>query len=419
MDLLEMKAANQLEKTGVIKKLSVPGIVNHNFEVCSIPLKYLYYNDQNGRINTTYKQFQAENGLLIPEPGDSQYNKIFEKFIYQSNIQALKDTLQSIKEKGQQEPGVVLPDGRVIDGNRRFTALRMYQTETNLPQEFDAIILPLDLSTKTDEKKIKELELDLQLGREERVNYDPIDRIFDVYNTIEVEKLMTVEEYRKASGAGNTKGINRDIRLANLVIRFIRLISPGGNPIDKFYLARDLKLDGPLEEIESTINNLKSDEKEAITDAVLVHLAVLKTKQDSKDATRDMRDLKKYILKNPESLDHYVQAVDDKMDSIIDKFEEHPVTTANDLQTVLHKDDEIHEEVEKLKQSTNRLIYKGKNDSERKKALTKLEDIRDNLEDISVDDFKEMTIDENLDSKEVMSDITDILFKLKKELNMK
>ncbi|WP_252897696.1 hypothetical protein [Amylolactobacillus amylophilus] len=86
---------------------------------------------------------------------------------------------------------------------------------------------------------------------------------------------------------------------------------------------------------------------------------------------------------------------------------------------MLHKDDEIHEEVEKLKQSTNRLIYKGKNDSERKKALTKLEDIRDNLEDISVDDFKEMTIDENLDSKEVMSDITDILFKLKKELNMK
>ncbi len=71
--------------------------------MCSIPLKYLYYNDQNGRINTTYKQFQAENGLLIPEPGDSQYNKIFEKFIYQSNIQALKDTLQSIKEKGQQE----------------------------------------------------------------------------------------------------------------------------------------------------------------------------------------------------------------------------------------------------------------------------------------------------------------------------
>ncbi|EAE1982283.1 ParB/RepB/Spo0J family partition protein, partial [Listeria monocytogenes] len=176
---------------------------------------------------------------LKPQPGNSDYNEIFEKFIYNSNSRALENTLQSIKEKTQQEPGVVLSDGRVIDGNRRFTALRMYQNQDYIPKTFEAVILSLDVNSENDEKKIKELELDLQLGREERVNYDPIDRIFDVYNTIEVEKLMTVEEYKKASGAGNTKGIKRDIRLAKLILQFIEIVSPGGNPVDKFYLARE------------------------------------------------------------------------------------------------------------------------------------------------------------------------------------
>ncbi|MFR7765043.1 MAG: hypothetical protein ACLU05_06490 [Anaerococcus obesiensis] len=201
MNLLEMAAANKLRKTGEKKKLSIPNQVDDKYDVYEIPLDFLYYNDQNGRINTLYKKYSSTHGLISPEPGDSEYNKIFEKFIFESNTQAMKDTKQSIDEKFQQEPGVVLPDGRVIDGNRRFTALRMLERESKLPKCFNAVILSLNHNLKTDEKIIKELELDLQLGREERVNYDPIDRIFDVYNTIEVEKLMTVEEYKKASGA--------------------------------------------------------------------------------------------------------------------------------------------------------------------------------------------------------------------------
>ena len=129
MDLLKKAAANQLEKTGQVKKLIVSGQKSDSWDVYKIPLEYLYYNDKNGRINTVYKQYQANNESLQPALGDSTYNKIFEEFIYKSNSRALDDTLQSIKDKTQQEPCVVLPDGRVIDGNRRFTALRMYQRD--------------------------------------------------------------------------------------------------------------------------------------------------------------------------------------------------------------------------------------------------------------------------------------------------
>lgn len=416
MNLLEMAAANKLRKTGEKKKLSIPNQVDDKYDVYEIPLDFLYYNDQNGRINTLYKKYSSTHGLISPEPGDSEYNKIFEKFIFESNTQAMKDTKQSIDEKFQQEPGVVLPDGRVIDGNRRFTALRMLERESKFPKCFNAVILSLNHNLKTDEKIIKELELDLQLGREERVNYDPIDRIFDVYNTIEVEKLMTVEEYKKASGAKNTRGINRDIRLAKLIIKFIEIVSPIGNPIDKFYLARDLKLDGPIEEIEGTINKLKSDKKEEIKDAVLVHLISSKVVDKQSDSTRVMREFKKNILKDNDRLQFFLASADDKVDTVIDTFQVNPIQSANELKTVIEQNNEARESVVKLIRSTDRLINKGKIENERTKALIELENIRDSLSEIDSEDFSELTQDENIEVREIISEITDILYKLKKEM---
>ncbi|MDU1772661.1 MAG: chromosome partitioning protein ParB [Dialister micraerophilus] len=416
MNLLERAAANQLKKTGEKKKLSIQGQCNSTYDVYSIPLKWLYYNDQNGRINTTYKKYSSMNGLLEPEAGNSEYNEIFEKFIFDSNAQAMKETKLSIDDKSQQEPGVVLSDGRVIDGNRRFTALRMLERERGIPQYFNAVILPLDSKSKSDEKIIKELELDLQLGREERVSYDPIDRIFDVYNTIEVEKIMNKEEYKKASGAGNTKGINRDIRLAKLIIKFIEIVSPGGNPIDKFYLARDLKLDGPIEEIEREINKLKSDNKEDTKDAVLTYLIASKAVDKQNDFTRIMRDLKNNIIKDNDRLQYFLDSADDKVDDIMDAFEDNPIKSANDLKTVIRGDLKAQNAAESLIKSTKRIINKNKIKNERTKVLIELDNIRDSLSYICPEDFLELTRDENEEARTIIIEINDILYKLKKEM---
>ena len=416
MNLLERAAANQLKKTGEKKKLSIQDQCNSTYDVYAIPLKWLYYNDQNGRINTTYKKYSSMNGLLEPEAGNSEYNEIFEKFIFDSNAQAMKETKLSIDDKSQQEPGVVLPDGRVIDGNRRFTALRMLERERGIPQYFNAVILPLDSKLKSDEKIIKELELDLQLGREERVSYDPIDRIFDVYNTIEVEKIMNKEEYKKASGAGNTKGINRDIRLAKLIIKFIEIVSPGGNPIDKFYLARDLKLDGPIEEIEREINKLKSDNKEDTKDAVLTYLIASKAVDKQNDFTRIMRDLKNNIIKDNDRLQYFLDSADDKVDDIMDAFEDNPIKSANDLKTVIRGDLKAQNAAESLIKSTKRIINKNKIKNERTKVLTELDNIRDSLSYICPEDFLELTRDENEEARTIIIEINDILYKLKKEM---
>lgn len=420
MNLLERIAAGQFKKTGAVKKLSIsgqPNNTNNTYEVFSIPLDYLYYNNQNGRINTAYKQYQASHGRITPEAGNSEYNSIFQKLVYESNPQALKDTLQSIKEKTQQEPGVILPDGRVIDGNRRFTALRMYQEDSGISKNFETVVLSLD--SRTDKKTIKELELDLQLGQEARVDYDPIDRIFNVYDTIELEKLMTVEEYRNASGAGNTRGINRDLRLAHLILRFLNLVSPGSHDeqADKFYLARELKLDGPIEEIERTLSSMEDSDKESITDAVLVSLAAEKASGEQRPSTLVMRDIKTNILQKPDILKYYLDAVDDRVDAISEAFQETPIKSASDLKAVVSADTELKNQIDKMKNSTNRLVYKGKVDSKRKRALSILQDIEGKLDELKPADFAELTTDENYTAKEVLSEINDILFKLKRDLN--
>ena len=413
-DLNELIKNGNIEKTTLTKRLTI-GSETKDYPVYKFPLEYLYYNDQNGRINTVYHQYISNHGKLTPEIGESKYNEIFEKFIFESKKQALKDTQVSISEKGQQEPGVILSDGRVIDGNRRFTALRRIQRDTNIKQYFEAVILSFDISNKIDEKKIKELELDLQLGREERVSYDPIDRIFDVYNTIEVQKLMTPEEYKKASGAGNTKGINKDLRLAKLIIKFLSIVAPNENPIDKFYLARELKLDGPLEDIERTINKLKKD-KETITQNVLTILAVqiAKSEVGDRDITRKIRDVKYNILDNPEMKEHFISATDEHVDNIIDFFESNPIDQASDLKNNLNNNLEIAEISSKLLQATNRLSNRGQITANRRQSLVKLQEIRDTLEDLSSEDLKELYEKEFFEAKEILQEIRDLAFKLSK-----
>lgn len=413
-DLNELIKNGNIEKTTLTKRLTI-GSETKDYPVYKFPLEYLYYNDQNGRINTVYHQYISNHGKLTPEIGESKYNEIFEKFIFESKKQALKDTQISISEKGQQEPGVILSDGRVIDGNRRFTALRRIQKETKIQQYFEAVILSFDIKNKLDEKKIKELELDLQLGREERVSYDPIDRIFDVYNTIEVQKLMTREEYKKASGAGNTKRINKDLRLADLIIKFLSIVAPNENPIDKFYLARELKLDGPLEDIERTINKLKKD-KETITQNVLTILAVqiAKSEVGDRDITRKIRDVKYNILDNPEMKEHFISATDEHVDNIIDFFESNPIDKASDLKNNLNNNLEIAEVSSKLLQTTNRLSNKGQITANRRQSLVKLQEIRDTLEDLSSEDLKELHEEEFFEAKEILQEIRDLAFKLSK-----
>ena len=116
-------------KTEQTKKISIGGETKL-YPVYQIRLDALYYNDKNDRIATWISRYKSENNnKSLDTLTTAEYNDVIENFIIESNRTALEKTKNNIDLIGQQEPGVILSDGRIIDGNRRFTCLRLLHKE--------------------------------------------------------------------------------------------------------------------------------------------------------------------------------------------------------------------------------------------------------------------------------------------------
>lgn len=149
-------------KTEMTKKIVID---NHTetYPIYKIRIDQLYYNEQNDRIATWISQYKTENNTEHVDSSDRvQFNQIIHAFITKSNPSALDKTQKNIELIGQREAGVVLLDGKIIDGNRRFTCLRNIEQKEGKTQYLEAVIL--DYSAETSRKEIKMLELLLQHG---------------------------------------------------------------------------------------------------------------------------------------------------------------------------------------------------------------------------------------------------------------
>ena len=234
--------------------MTVDGITKI-YPVYKVRIDQLYYNDQNDRIATWISRYKADNNISnFNDLNREKYNDIIGNFIKQSNVKAFNNTLNNISAIGQQEPAVILPDGRIIDGNRRFTCLRELSKENSKFNHLEAVIIEKDI--QNNKKEIKLLELYLQHGREERVDYNPIDKLVGVYNDIEKNKLLTVDEYARNTGLSKPE-VNKLLVRARLMEEFLELIDMP----EHFYIAREWELDGPLAEIDTILKKVKSTEE--------------------------------------------------------------------------------------------------------------------------------------------------------------
>ncbi len=253
------------------KKISIGGRTS-SYEVYRIDLKKLFYNDKNDRIATWVSKYKSETGLSEMDMSDIEaYNDIVQGFIIQSDQKALEKTKDNIRALNQREPGIVLNDGRIIDGNRRFTCLRMLAKENPDFRFFEAVILDSEINAKT----IKLLELQIQHGEETKVDYNPIDKMVGLYQTVVVEKMLTLEEYR-VSCDENLADVKRRMAKAELMVDFLEFI----NAPHQYYIARDFELDGPLQEAITVLGKCETDEeKEEFKTSIFTNI-LMKTKPD-------------------------------------------------------------------------------------------------------------------------------------------
>ena len=266
-------------------------------KVYLVPIDKLYYNDDNGRIATWISSYMdMSDQVPLNELSMEEYNNKLHTFIRNSNTnESFKKTLNDVKLKGQIRPGVILGDGRVVSGNRRFTVLRELYKETGSDKYFyfKCFIIHKDLNKEEDRKFIKTIERLTQFGVDEKVDYDPIARLIDIYNDmLSPNKICSIPEYSKKLNL-KANEVELMCNKATIMIDYLHYL----NMPNKFYIARKQKLDGPLQELARLYKKVTVQEWNRIR---VVFYSVF---PEQGDTTRTVRELMKLYKTNSKGFD--------------------------------------------------------------------------------------------------------------------
>lgn len=379
----------ELIKNGDIKegaqkiKVPIPKVNGSAYDgqTYMIPIKYLHYNDQNGRIGTAISEYEAKNGS-INEQDFEAYNDAIEKMIVEDDKAKMAILKTDIGKKGQEIPGYVLNDGRVIDGNRRFTACRLLAKESTLERDqyFEAVIIDdLDADRIDDKKILKKLELKIQFGRLSREDYDPIDRAIDVYKTVKVDHLMTNAAY--GSYANMKSGeVDKKLYEAELVVEFLKYVN--ADP-QNYALAKQMSLDGPLQELVPQYKKYirESPQKNDILSAVFAKLLQLRTKSADKDFKQEFRPIVKNVLLSNLG-QGFVSDMTASSDVLVDTLAETPTTDVTDLYKKINSSEEAVSAISAAKTVTDNYVRKAADAADKKRPIKLADDALSKLDNI-------------------------------------
>ncbi|MCD8887255.1 hypothetical protein K2V50_08085 [Staphylococcus epidermidis] len=378
ISLLEKVNQGLIDKTGAKPKLptTIADLNQDTLEVYRIPLKYLYYNDRNGRIASVISRVSEDIEVTYDKDNPS-YNESIEKMIYETNMAALNNTKKSIKEKGQQVFGYVLDDGRVIDGNRRFTALRKLQKETGKTYYFEAVILPFTYDKKTNRAKIKQLELAIQMGVEGKQDYDKVDEAVDIYQTIEVEQLMTIADYAKEANK-TKKMIEKQLGSAKLIRSFLDFINA---PENSYYIIKDTGIYSLFEEAVPKLNKAFPSGGPPLEDAIEKFFSFVLLQIQLGTSTRAYagRDYFNNIVSSKENAMQFTEETEDAIDDIRDALDETAINSTSDLKNSLSKS---VKELRKINSAYNKVVNKSKRNANIDNFIENIQNISETLNDM-------------------------------------
>lgn len=333
VSLQKLVENGEIKATGAKQKLPIKleGLNDETLAVYRIPLKYLYYNNENGRIRANISSIKDRKQPAYSSEDNDAYNQQIENLVYNSNKTKLNKTKKDIQSKGQLVFGYVLDDGRVIDGNRRFTALRKIESETQVAQYFEAVILPVNYEQRADKELVKRLELALQMGIESKVDYDPTDAAVDVYQTVEVDKLMNIGDYALNANLKKNE-VQRRLDTVFLIRDFLEAINADQN---NYQIIKDLNVYNPLYELSKVFKKMYPRggvELENTKEAAFTYLQYLTV--TGGDIVRLTRAYIKQILSSSANSE-FNDELSDTVQVIQDKFDEKPIKDVGEFRRVM------------------------------------------------------------------------------------
>ena len=286
---------------------------NQDCPIYEVRVDKLHFNVQNGRIATFISRYQAEHPEGLPQD-QTELDNLIADMIEADNPKHLKTTMLDIKNKGQQQSAIILTNGVVIDGNRRFTCLRKLSAAENTLRMLRCCVFP----DTYDENAIKGLELEIQLGEDAKQEYDAISRLVDIDRWVN-EGRMTAEEYAKHANMKQSK-MKNCLAQIDMLKDFLEFCEAPG----AFHIAQDLKLQGPIESLTNGLVKVKNkDKREEIKNAVFVNLMC----QTFGDATRGVREFIDNLIADDKLREEQLDYAVEVLERLAEKPEDVVVTT--------------------------------------------------------------------------------------------
>ena len=398
--LLKMVGTDIVQPTTLTRKVTYAGktVV---YPVYKVRLDALYYNDQNDRISTWITQYESENGKdSLRDLNTDIYNRIIENFITDSNPEAIQKTQKNITLVGQREPGVTLADGRIVDGNRRFTCLRRIQRMQVEPIYFETVIMDMDI--REDKKQIKLLELAIQHGEEKKVDYDLIDFAIGTYRDVVQTKLLTINEYA-ASTNEQPADVRKRIEIAEVICEFLGYI---GLP-EQYHVARELQVYSLFQEMLPLLRSLEDQDK-----------AELKRIAFNNTLIRAIPDQRKFIRAIKELIrgDSYREYFEDqqKWDAVIhEKLKNKVIHSKEDVDAFASENENIAEE---LAMSMERAMLRSRSQRMKEKPSENVAKSIALMMDIDTRLFERLNVEEKENLKAELGELIHIAERFKELL---
>ncbi|MFF0545334.1 hypothetical protein ACFYTF_21105 [Nocardia thailandica] len=157
-----------------------------HLDVISMPVHMLTLNPETHRIRAQRSFDPAREAQLAAAPWSGESQEYLRLLLSRKPSNPEQEDpdyltlLDELKQSGQREPGIISPDGILVDGNTRCVALRELGV-----QEIQVGVLPGDTSWAD----INEVELGLQLRKDKRRDYTYINRLIAIDEQIRQGRL--------------------------------------------------------------------------------------------------------------------------------------------------------------------------------------------------------------------------------------
>ncbi len=249
--IAEITGGNYFSTDGKGKRIRYCGDVKTFIEY-EIPMDLIIYNVENGRIASLVKSYEREHSSLNPEKEEDA--KQIAQFLYDSNDIANKKTKRNIVVNGQLETGIITCDGVLVDGNRRVSLMRQILSDSSFTtserarcEKFRAIVLPED----ADKKEILRLETTFQMGADEKVGYNAIEKYLHAQDLADQGfSTADISEFMNLDGANE---VTKLLEIKQLIDEYLEYFG-----LDGLYTRLPKGFEDDLQKLNTAIRKIKN-----------------------------------------------------------------------------------------------------------------------------------------------------------------